>query len=41
MTRHIQGHLRLEASSKARSGWDNTDESKSEIEQWVTLLGED
>lgn len=41
MTRYIRGHLRLGASPKVHSGWDNTDESKNEIEQWVTLLSED
>lgn len=38
MTRFDRGMLRLGASSKVHGGWDNTEESKKEIEEWVELL---
>lgn len=38
MTRFDRGMLRLGSSPNVHSGWDNTDESKREIEEWVELL---
>ena len=38
MTRFDRGMLRLGASPDVYGGWDNTDESKKEIEEWVELL---
>ena len=38
MTRFGRGELRLGASPKVYGGWDNTDKSKREIEEWVELL---
>lgn len=38
MTRFDRGGLRLGASPEVHGGWDNTDESKKEIEEWVELL---
>lgn len=38
MTRFDRGMLRLGASPEVHGGWDNTDESKKEIEEWAELL---
>lgn len=38
MTRFDRGGLRLGASPESHGGWDNTDKSKKDIEEWVELL---
>lgn len=40
MTRFDRGCLRLGASPNVHSGWDNTDESKKEIMEWVDCLND-
>ena len=40
MTRFRRGMLRLGSSPNVHSGWDDTDESKKEIEEWVELLNQ-
>ena len=40
MTRFERGCLRLGASPSVHGGWDNTDESKKEIMEWVNRLND-
>ena len=40
MTRFERGCLRLGSSPSVHGGWDNTDESKKEIMEWVDCLND-